>query len=221
MIFSEAILIADGEPHGGALNMALDEILLHSSGAPVLRCYRWLRPCVSFGYFGAFEEVSRRWPNWEHVRRWTGGGMVEHGTDFTYTLAVPRDHELTRLNAAESYRIIHGAVAVALRRSAGAAVALSGEGVAAKSNACFENPVRNDVLVDGRKVAGGAQRRMAQGLLHQGSIQLPPGSGEFGAALGEALAEKVVLGQFTAEEMAEAEKIAKEKYGSEEWMRRY
>jgi len=201
--------------------MALDEVLLNVSTVPTLRCYRWLRPCVSFGYFGAFEEVRLRWPAWEHVRRWTGGGMVEHGADFTYTLAVPRDHELARSNAAESYRVIHGAVAAALRQRAGKGVALSGEGEAAKSSACFEHPVRNDVLVEGRKAAGGAQRRTAHGLLHQGSIQLPLGIDDFGSALSEALATKLVLRDFSAAELSEGGRIATEKYGSEKWLRRY
>src|SRR2546423_1117404 len=39
------------------------------------------------------------------------------------------------------------------------------------SDNCFANPVRADVLLDGRKIAGAAQRRTTRGLLHQGSIQ--------------------------------------------------
>src|SRR5207249_1341892 len=36
---------------------------------------------------------------------------------------------------------------------------------------CFANPVRADVMIDGRKIAGAAQRRTRRGLLQQGSIQ--------------------------------------------------
>ena len=36
---------------------------------------------------------------------------------------------------------------------------------------CFANPVRADVMMDGRKIAGAAQRRTRRGLLQQGSIQ--------------------------------------------------
>jgi len=38
-------------------------------------------------------------------------------------------------------------------------------------NDCFANPVPADVMMDGRKIAGAAQRRARRGLLQQGSIQ--------------------------------------------------
>jgi hypothetical protein len=41
----------------------------------------------------------------------------------------------------------------------------------AASAACFSRPVRADIFQHGRKIAGAAQRRTRQGLLHQGSLQ--------------------------------------------------
>ena len=35
---------------------------------------------------------------------------------------------------------------------------------------CFQNPTKYDVLLNGVKIAGSAQRRTVHGLLHQGSI---------------------------------------------------
>ena len=43
--------------------------------------------------------------------------------------------------------------------------------VSASGYNCFANPVRADVMIDGRKVAGAAQRRTRAGLLQQGSVQ--------------------------------------------------
>ena len=57
----------------------------------------------------------------EMVRRWTGGGLVEHGDDLTYTLIVPRDADFFRHGALESYRLIHERIALWL----------SGSGIAA------------------------------------------------------------------------------------------
>ena len=42
----------DLDPKAAALNMAVDEALLETAGAPILRFYRWRRPSLSFGYFG-------------------------------------------------------------------------------------------------------------------------------------------------------------------------
>ena len=49
MIFAALTEVLDPEPHNAALNMALDEVLLASCTAPLLRVYRWAQPAVSFG----------------------------------------------------------------------------------------------------------------------------------------------------------------------------
>ena len=172
MIFEELLVLRDETPHAAALNMALDEVLLRAVSVPTLRLYRWAGSAVSFGYFGRYEEVRRAWPEREMVRRWTGGGVVPHGDDFTYSLMVPRGHALARVTAAESYRAIHEAVAQALAGSA----TLAGAAAAPSGSACFENPVTSDVLIAGRKAAGAAQRRTSAGMLHQGSVQLASGT---------------------------------------------
>ena len=35
---------------------------------------------------------------------------------------------------------------------------------------CFVNPTKYDIMLGGRKVGGGAQRRVREGILHQGSL---------------------------------------------------
>ena len=69
----------------------------------------------------------------------------------------------------ESYRLIHAALAEALGAQ-GYAAGLSNIG-AAHSPECFVGAVEHDVVADGRKIAGGAQRRTRRALLHQGSVQ--------------------------------------------------
>ncbi len=100
--------------------MAMDEVLLRAAGQPLLRVYGWSAPAVSFGYFGRFAEVRRLWPARELVRRWTGGGIVPHGEDFTYTLVVPRGEPFAGRPAGETYRLIHEAVAAAMGDADGA-----------------------------------------------------------------------------------------------------
>ena len=215
MLFQELTLIDDREPHPAALNMALDEVLLGGAKEVLLRYYRWARPAVSFGYFGDAEEVQRNWPGRDLVRRWTGGGTVPHGDDFTYSLIVPRGADVGAMSAAESYRRVHEAVA---RACAGAAV-LSREAAARVSSACFENPAVSDVMIDGRKAAGAAQRRTARGLLHQGSVQGQDAG--LGERLVRELARMTRRRAFTCGEMIAGRALAERKYAMQAWTERF
>jgi lipoate-protein ligase A len=219
MIFEELWLVLDADPHGGAYNMAMDEVLLRQAPRPLLRVYGWSGPAVSFGYFGRFVEVRRLWPERELVRRWTGGGMVPHGEDLTYTLVAPKSESFTSRPAAESYRMIHEAVAEALGDSGGSLSLAAG---APKiSDECFANPAPHDVLAGAIKVAGAAQRRTRHGLLHQGSIQRSGLGHKFARRLSEALSRRVAIRSLTPEERAQAARLAAEKYGAPEWLGRF
>src|SRR5215217_5562272 len=87
--FGNLYVYQDAEPRSAAMNMAIDETLLKQTSVPSLRCYQWRKPSVSFGYFGFYADVAEHEPEREIVRRWTGGGIVLHGTDFTYSVVIP------------------------------------------------------------------------------------------------------------------------------------
>ncbi|MGP8020338.1 MAG: biotin/lipoate A/B protein ligase family protein, partial [Limisphaerales bacterium] len=95
---------------GAALNMALDEALLEAVARlqkPVLRFYGWTEPAATFGYFQKFAEVERATLLRPLIRRPTGGGIVPHDADWTYSLVFPPGHEWHSLKAEESYRRVH------------------------------------------------------------------------------------------------------------------
>ena len=71
------------------MNMAIDEALLESATIPTIRFYRWNSPALSFGYFGTFSDVAIYAAERDLVRRWTGGGIVLHGDDLTYSIIIP------------------------------------------------------------------------------------------------------------------------------------
>jgi len=220
MLFENLLEVLDPEPHGAALNMAIDEVLLRSATRPMLRVYRWERPAISLGYFEKLSALAVLAPGVEMVRRWTGGGVVEHGGDVTYTLIAPADHALARGGAAESYRRIHDAVA-ALLAEQGTVAELAAVTAAKISSGCFENAAAADILADGRKIAGAAQRRTRWGLLHQGSVQglaLAPG---FAARLGRAFAAEIEQRPLAESELAAARTLAAEKYATDAWLRRF
>src|ERR1700752_2708012 len=88
-LFDEVLVFCDADPSSAPLNMAIDEALLEFSLVPSVRVYQWQRPALSFGYFGRFSDVSEFRGERDLVRRWTGGGIVLHGQDLTYSIILP------------------------------------------------------------------------------------------------------------------------------------
>ena len=174
---SRAWLLLQSGPGEAAFNMALDEALLAAAprlGLPVLRCYSWTEPAASFGYFQKFVEVERLTRLRPLVRRPTGGGLVPHDADWTYSLAFPLAHKWSALRAAESYRRVHEWIQAAFTRLH-VPTELSPCCRKDAPGQCFVGAEQFDLLWQGRKIAGAAQRRTRDGLLIQGSIQPPPG----------------------------------------------
>jgi lipoate-protein ligase A len=107
------------------------------------------------------------------VRRTTGGGLVPHDADWTYSLIFPPQHFWHRLKAAESYQRLHEWIGRAFARLQVAAI-LAPASRKEIPGQCFAGAEKSDLLWQGRKIAGAAQRRARTGLLIQGSVQPPP-----------------------------------------------
>ena len=211
---------------GAAFNMALDEALLEATARlqrPVLRFYGWTERAASFGYFQKFASVERATRLRPLVRRPTGGGIVPHDTDWTYSFAVPPGHEWHGLAAIESYRRMHEWIQRAFatlkietelaqaKKSAGGGADIPGE--------CFIGHEQFDLLWRGKKIAGAAQRRNKLGLLIQGSVQPPPvlvKREDWESAMCAAATELFSVGwdAFSPDEelSARAEELARQKY---------
>jgi lipoate-protein ligase A len=160
-------LITHG-PASPARNMAVDEALLREVREPVLRLYEWNTAAVSLGYFQPAAVAGER----PFVRRYTGGGLVDHAHDVTYTIVLPRAHPWLELSMPESYRLVHRGVQAALA-ACGITSELTPVAQAVESEACFQKAVPFDIVAGASKLSGAAQRRTREGLLHQGSILLP------------------------------------------------
>jgi lipoate-protein ligase A len=156
--------------------MALDEVLLASAlkwQAPILRFYSWREPAATFGYFQRYQEVAATTPLRPLIRRPTGGGIVPHDHDWTYSLAFPASDPWYELKATESYRRVHELVRYAFG-NLGVSAELAPAARKTVFGQCFEGYEQSDVLWKGKKIAGAAQRRTREGLLIQGSVQPPP-----------------------------------------------
>ncbi|MFA6543913.1 MAG: hypothetical protein WCS99_05785 [Limisphaerales bacterium] len=172
----EPWLLIDSGLCAPAFNMALDEALLEAAaglGQPVLRFYAWTEPAATFGYFQKFAEVERATHLRPLIRRPTGGGLVPHDADWTYSVVIPPGHTWHALNAMTSYHRMHEWIRAAFARL-GVATELADCCRKSTPGQCFVGWEKFDVLWQGRKIAGAAQRRNKLGLLIQGSVQPPP-----------------------------------------------
>lgn len=229
-MFAALNVYHDGVAHSAAMNMAIDEALLEYAAVPSIRFYRWHSPALSFGYFGKFAHVACYAGERDLVRRWTGGGIVFHGDDLTYSIVIPANDNAFSESSMSIYEKVHCALRDALGGNGKRAV-VAGGGDPGAADAirsafspggynCFANPVRADVMVDGRKIAGAAQRRTRRGLLQQGSIQ--------GIDLEIGLSERFAIElsnncqtqSLQSTVRCRAREIAAQKYGADAWLRK-
>ena len=196
-----------------AFNMALDEALLELAPQPVLRFYGWTQPAATFGYFQKFADIQATTSLRPLIRRPTGGGLVPHDADWTYSAVFPAGHEWFALRAEESYRRIHELIHAAFAQL-GVATELATCCQKTLPGQCFAGHEKFDLLWRGKKIAGAAQRRTKAGLLIQGSVQPPPlqlARADFERTLAKAggATETFLL---TSQLQVRAKALAREKY---------
>ena len=155
--------------------MAYDEQLFEAfreTDAPILRFYHWDRPTLTLGKIEAkrLDLASLAWP---YEIRPTGGRAVLHGSgDLCYSLIAPVGDPLVGGSLLDSYRKISLILAGALK-TLGRDVALSEtKHPALDAPHCFASPAHAELLLGGKKVAGGAQARREKVFLQQGVILL-------------------------------------------------
>jgi len=219
-LFTALTIYHDDAGHLAAMNMAIDEALLECVTVPAIRFYHWQSPALSFGYFGRFADVACYQSERDLIRRWTGGGIVFHGEDLTYSIVIPASDAAFMESSMSIYEKIHCALCDVLVEAGHAAVLVTETGVNDPGYSCFANPVHADVMVDECKIAGAAQRRTRRGLLQQGSIQgIDVGNGlteRFAQALSANCGERNI----DEEILKRAQELAEQKYGTESWLRK-
>ena len=222
-------------PSGPAFNLALDEALLRS-GTPTLRFYSWDPPGFSLGFFQERESLVAP-PGFEVVRRPTGGGAIAHSGELTVAW-VGR-----RRRVEDVYDDINTIVANALGRQWSISAGMGrAQPVAAPKGLCFDAHTCYDLLVNGLKVFGSAQRRAGDRFLLHGTLVLEHNGVSLGATgLSEILnravtrteAEEAFLtaarhrwhtefeeAQPTEEELTATERLVQSRYANDSWTNR-
>lgn len=170
-----------------AFNMAADQYLLTNlceNNTIILRFYTWKNPSVTLGYMQQPSETLRldtcKADSVDWIRRPTGGRAVLHKNDLTYSCIFPKTISFLGANVKESY----AAITSCLKAGLNIAGILSNthdsydELLAVKREIklpCFLAPNRDEIMVDGRKLVGSAQKRTTFGVLQHGSIPISSG----------------------------------------------
>ncbi len=174
--------IIDGSADGPD-NMARDEAILQvvsrGHAPPTLRFYQWSPPTISLGYFQLYADYAALAPpagQLPVVRRLTGGGAILHDLELTCSLTLPLDHPLNSgCGPGGLYDLVHDAFADLLAESGVEVTRAASESGGASHRGpffCFDRHSRYDLLLDGRKLMGSAQRRTRSAVLQHGSLIL-------------------------------------------------
>jgi len=173
-------LLADKDPKKGSYNMAADEFLFKELGTEpktFIRFYSWKRPTVSLGYS---QKISRvldedfcKKNNIDVVRRITGGKLVLHHREVTYSVC-SSDKKIFSSSLNKSYKVISEALINGLKElNIPAYLEQENNPSYSKSSLpCFSYPARNEIKVKGKKIIGSAQKREGSKFIQHGSIPL-------------------------------------------------
>lgn len=235
-------------PLDGPTNMARDEHLLNCDAVQpaAVRIYGWNPPTISLGCFQRFArtaDLPQELRDLAIVRRSTGGGAILHDREVTYCLVMDDSVAVARESPVAAYRMVHECWRGALAES-GIVTELAPDSFPMPSPRsgplfCFEKPGRTDLLLDGVKLLGSAQRRTGGRVLQHGSLLLDrrftshPGghlddpTGEKAAtwtdAFLERLAEQVGLtlcaSDWTSDQLADIAR-RRARYADDAWTRR-
>ncbi len=164
--------------------MAADLFLLRKCSQKNLisiRFYSWNPPSITVGYMQDpsqilnMDALSRDNVSW--IKRPTGGRAVMHFEDLTYSCVFPNSMRLMGSTVQESNSIITDCLIKGLNQA----------GITCQSHdsydqllevkreiklPCFLAPNRDEIMVNGKKLVGSAQRRTTNGVLQHGSIPL-------------------------------------------------
>ena len=185
-------------------NMAVDEALLNGfkeGDLPILRLYGW-ENALSVGKFSNIRKSvdSKKLEDQKLplVRRLSGGGVLVHGGDLSYTLILPRD-SLKDKGVKESYRHLCGFL-IRLYEKLGhnARFAYDGQHGESRSDICLAGNEAYDVIIEGKKMGGNAQRYTRHVVFQHGSIPM---------RLDESLFKPLFLGESGLEGAASLERL--------------
>ncbi|NLH39255.1 MAG: lipoate--protein ligase family protein [Elusimicrobia bacterium] len=159
-------------------NMSCDEVLCETMPEKyILRFFNWAKDGITFGLSQRFNnvlmELDAEDKNIDITRRPTGGGVVIHKTDITFSFIF---YSPTEFNPLKTYEQLHTAILDEYLKN-GITLELMKEktksyDINSSIISCFKKPVEKDIMSGGKKVLGGAIRKFSDYILYQSSLQI-------------------------------------------------
>ncbi|MFI4874797.1 MAG: biotin/lipoate A/B protein ligase family protein [Blastopirellula sp. JB062] len=239
------IRLIENASHSGSWNMAVDEALLDSTAlrnAPTLRFYQWSEPTLSLGYFQKYADRQTHAESRDAacVRRASGGGAIMHDCELTYSYCVPTaDPRSTAVTGL--FDLFHASLIRALAQLHVTATICGNprKNDAGEPFLCFERRSSVDLIIDGYKICGSAQRRGKGAVLQHGSVLLGrsakapqlPGIADLASTaitadclqkvwqsdLSAVLPGNLQTGSLTPSELAAAQTIERNRFADDSW----
>jgi lipoyl(octanoyl) transferase len=160
-------------------NMAIDEALFQAyeleRSVPVFRIYTWKPVAFSIGLSqnpeSEFDLTECEKSGIGFVRRMTGGGVIFHDKELTYSIICSeKDIEKTYF-AKEAYKFLCAFLIRAYRgMGLDAEFSLKSDKAPKKGWVCFRQKEKYDIVIGDKKIGGNAQRRKRDLIFQHGSI---------------------------------------------------
>jgi lipoyl(octanoyl) transferase len=160
----------------GPTNMAADEVMLEAAahGVTSLRFYTWSEPTLSLGYFQPHSErlANPKLASLPWVRRASGGAALVHDAELTYALALPAGAPWQRRGESWICRM-HEIIGHTLASSG----VQTDDGLCHSEKKlgpvlCFLHHTAGDLILNGHKIGGSAQRKQRGAVMQHGGILL-------------------------------------------------
>jgi len=220
-------------------NMAIDEavfLMREKLDLPAtLRFYAWKPAAISIGYFQKIEDPSLEEYKRQKitiVRRFTGGGAILHRNEITYSLACSTNEFPLLQDIIKAQQLVHEAIIIGLQNLGINAELERKETKGPDPYFCFVAPSKYDVVEEGRKIGGSAQRRRNRAFFQHGSILMDNNitsesrkekkdRGKIIDSLvwgfEKRLGIRLLPGQLTKEEVKLSQELKETKYSTQNW----
>ncbi|MEF3279694.1 MAG: hypothetical protein K6357_01835 [Elusimicrobiota bacterium] len=172
-------LIIKTNPFDVYENMSCDEIFCETMPEKyILRFFNWAKNGITFGLSQRFSVVLKELNEIEQsldiTRRPTGGGLVIHKNDITFSFIFYSPEEF---NPLKTYEKLHTAITKEYLKNGIELNLLNSKtqnyDINNNITNCFKKPVEKDIMAGNRKILGGAIRKFSDYILYQASLQMP------------------------------------------------
>ncbi len=204
-----------------AIDAYLADNLIESSFGMVLRFYQWNPPAVSLGCNQSTEIIdfdACKDRGWDVVFRPTGGRALLHYGDLSYSVIITAiEDQIKELKS--FYNATSIAIGVALENLGYKPEAITQSDVSNelvkrefRKDICMTSRVRGEIMIDGIKLVGAAQRIYKSSILQHGSIGIKEDPGELASVMNLSVDQKTELSEVIAQQSCSLKSVSNLEY---------